>query len=154
RALSTVTRLLANDAGDKVTGVEYYDSKKEKQTQEASVVILAAWAAQNPRLMLNSATDKHPKGLANSSGLLGKYMMAHYASGTWALFDDDVEPHMGTVGAQFMSYDRYDKTSKKNAFGSTFIVVGTALKTSDLGGFANARLDLFGQRLADFMQRA
>ena len=112
--------------------------------QEASVVILAAWAAQNPRLMFNSATDKHPKGLANSSGLLGKYMMAHYASGTWALFDEDIENHMGTVGAQYMSYDRYDKTSKKGAFGSTYIVAGTALKTSDLGGFANARLDLFG----------
>ena len=67
-------------------------------------------------------------------------MMAHYASGTWALFDEDVEPHMGTVGAQYMSYDRYDKTSKQGAFGSTYIVAGTAFKTSDLGGFANARL--------------
>jgi len=147
RALSTVTRVLTNDAGNKVTGVEYYDARKEKQVQEARVVILAAWSAQNPRLMMISATDKHPKGLANSSGLLGKYMMAHYASGTWALFDEDVEPHMGTIGAQYMSYDRYDKTSKKGAFGSTYIVAGTALKTSDLGGFANARIDLFGQPL-------
>ena len=39
--------------------------RSEKQVQEASVVVLAAWSAQNPRLMLNSATDKHPKGLAN-----------------------------------------------------------------------------------------
>ena len=61
-ARSTVTRVLTNAAGSKVTGVEYYDDKKEKQVQEASVVVLAAWAAQNPRLMLNSATDKHPKG--------------------------------------------------------------------------------------------
>ena len=154
RAFSTVTRVLTNAAGNKVTGVEYYNAKKEKQVQEASVVILAAWAAQNPRLMMISSTDKHPKGLANSSGLLGKYMMAHYASGTWALFDEDVEPHMGTVGAQYMSYDRYDKTSHKGAFGSTYIVAGTAFKTSDLGGFANARLDLFGPKLAEFMQRA
>ena len=145
---------MTNEAGDKVTGVEYFDSKKERQVQEASVVVLAAWAAQNPRLMLNSASDKHAKGLANSSGLLGKYMMAHYASATWALFDEDVEPHMGTVGGQYMSYDRYDKTSKKGAFGSTYILAGSAFKTSDLSGFANARIDLFGQRLADFMQRA
>src|SRR5258708_23179931 len=61
---------------------------------------------------------------------------------------------MGTVGGQYMSYDRYDKTSKKGAFGSTYIVAGTAFKTSDLSGFANARLDLFGQPLADFMQKA
>ena len=108
------------------------------------MVVLAAWAAQNPRLMLNSATDKHAKGLANSSGLLGKYMMAHFSSGTWALFDEDVQNYMGTIGAQFMSYERYGKTSQKGAFGSSFITAGSALKTSDLGGFANARLDLFG----------
>jgi choline dehydrogenase-like flavoprotein len=154
RARSTVTRVLANQAGDKVSGVEYYDDRKERQVQEASVVVLAAWAAQNPRLMLNSATDKHPNGLANASGLLGKYMMAHFASGTFAMFDEDVETHMGTTGSQYMSYDRYDKTSHKGAFGSTFIIAGTAQKTSDLGGIANARLDLFGPELHAFMQRA
>jgi len=154
RPLSTVTRVLTSGDGKRATGVEYYDARKEKQVQEASVVVLAAWAAQNPRLLLNSATDKHPNGLANTSGLLGKYMMAHYASGTWAIFDADVENHMGTVGAQYMSYDRYGKTSQKGAFGSTYIVAGSALKTSDLSGFANARLDLFGPALAEFMRRA
>src|ERR1700730_4584340 len=154
RARSTVTRVLTNAAGTKVTGVEYYDAKKERQVQEASVVVLAAWAGQNPRLMLNSATDRHPAGLANKSGLLGKYMMAHFSSGTWALFDEDVEPHMGTVGAQYMSYERYSKTSQKGAFGSSFITCGSALKTSDLAGFANARPDLFGPELHAFMQRA
>src|SRR5262252_6054813 len=154
RALSTVTRVLTNAQGNKVTGVEYYDAKKERQVQEASVVVLAAWSAQNPRLMLNSATDKHAKGLANSSGLLGKYMMAHFSSGTWAMFDEDIQNHMGTTGSQFMSYDRYGKTSQKGAFGSSFITAGSAQKTSDLGGFANARLDLFGPDLAAFMKRA
>ena len=31
---------------------------------------------------------------------------------------------MGTIGAQFMSYERYGKTAHKGAFGSTFIVAG------------------------------
>jgi choline dehydrogenase-like flavoprotein len=154
RAWSTVTRVLTNAKGDRVTGVEYFDAKRERQVQEASVVVLAAWAAQNPRLMLNSSTDKHPRGLANASGLLGKYMMAHFASGTWAIFDEDVENHMGTVGAQFMSYDRYAKDSHKGAFGSTYINAGTAMKTSDLAGSANARTDLFGPPLAAFMKSA
>jgi len=116
--------------------------------------VLAAWSAQNPRILLNSATDKHAKGLANGSGLVGKYVMCHFSSGTWALFDEDMQSYLGTTGAQLMSYDRYDKTSRKGAFGSSFIVAGTALKTSDLGGFANARLDLFGPDLATFMKRA
>src|SRR5207248_5714933 len=143
-----------NKEGTKASCVEYYDAARERHTQPASVVVLAAWSAQNPRLLLNSATPKHPKGLANASGLVGKYMMCHFASGTWALFDEDVQNHMGTTGAQFMSYDRYPKTSHKGAFGSTFIVAGSALKTTDLGGFANARLDLFGPELHAFMRRA
>jgi choline dehydrogenase-like flavoprotein len=154
RPLSTVTRVLSNDAGTRVTGVEYYDRNGERQVQEASAVVLAAWAAQNPRIMLNSATVKHANGLANSSGLVGKHMMTHFASGTFAIFDEDVQNHMGTTGAQYMSYDRYDKTSHKNAFGSSFIVAGFAIKTNALAGFANTRLDLFGPELDVFMRRA
>jgi choline dehydrogenase-like flavoprotein len=156
RPHSTVTRVLTNAAGDKATGVEYYDAKREKQVQEASVVVLAAWSAQNPRLMLNSATDKHAHGLANTSGLLGKYMTAHFSSGTSAIFDEDLQPYMGTIGAQYFSYDRYDKNAHKakGAFGSTFIVAGTAQKYSGLGGVANSRGDLFGPELVAFMKRA
>ena len=156
RAHATVTRVLTNPKGDKVTGVEYFDAAKERQVQEASVVVLAAWAAQNPRLMLNSATDQHAKGLANASGLVGKYLTAHFASGTSAIFDDDLQPYMGTTGAQYFSYDRYDKNAHKakGAFGSTFIVAGSAQKYSGLGGVANSRGDLFGPELAAFMQRA
>jgi choline dehydrogenase-like flavoprotein len=151
RALSTVTRVLTNQDGTRVTGVEYYDANKQRQVQEASVVVLAAWSAQNPRILLNSATDKHPHGLANSNELVGKYMMTHHIAGTWALFDEDITPHMGTVGAQYMSYDRYAKTSYPGAFGSSFIVTGAAMKTND---FALARADLFGAELAAFMKRA
>ena len=156
RAHATVTRVLTNPKGDKVTGVEYFDAAKERQVQEASVVVLSAWAAQNPRLMLNSSTDQHAKGLANASGLVGKYLTAHFASGTSAIFDEDLQPYMGTTGAQYFSYDRYDKNAHKakGAFGSTFIVAGSAQKYSGLGGVANSRGDLFGPELAAFMQRA
>ena len=99
RAWSTVTRVLTDASGNKVTGVEYYDRKHEKQFQPASAVVLAAWGGQNPRLLLNSAAGKHANGLANSGGLVGKYVMTHFASGTNAMFDEDVETPMGTIGA-------------------------------------------------------
>ncbi len=151
RALCTVTRVLTNPQGTRVTGVEYYDDKKQKQVQEANVVVLAAWAGQNPRIMLNSATDKHAKGLANANGLVGKYMMAHTIAGVAAMFDEDIQNHLGTIGAQYMSYDRYPKTSRKSAFGSAYIAVGAAQKTHD---FANSRPDLIGPELHTFMKRA
>jgi choline dehydrogenase-like flavoprotein len=151
RARSTVTRVLTNPAGTVVTGVEYFDANRQRQVQEASVVILAAWSAQNPRLLLNSATDKHPNGLANANGLVGKFMMTHHIAGVSALFDEDITPHLGTVANQYLSYDRYAKTSTPGAFGSTFIVLGAAKKTND---YANARSDLFGPELHEFMKRA
>ena len=78
RPFSYVTRVLTNDQGDRVTGVEYYDDKHEKQVQEASAVVLAAYSAEIPRIMLNSATDKHPKGLSNKNELVGKYLMTPF----------------------------------------------------------------------------
>ncbi len=151
RPFSTVTRVLTNADGTRATGVEYYDAKRERQVQEASVVVLAAWAGQNPRILLNSATDKHDKGLANRNGLVGKYMMTHHIANSWAIMDEDVKPYMGTLGAQLMSFDRYSKTTEPKAFGSTYIVAGTSFKAHD---FAGCRPDLFGAALAAHMKRA
>ncbi len=61
RGLSTVTRILTDASGKKATGVEYYDAQHGKHVQPASVVIAASWAAQNPRLLLNSANRQAPE---------------------------------------------------------------------------------------------
>src|SRR3989454_6254187 len=63
RARSTVTRVLTNQQGTKVTGVEYSDAATQRPAPPSSAVVLAAWSGQNPRLLLNSATGKHAKGL-------------------------------------------------------------------------------------------
>jgi choline dehydrogenase-like flavoprotein len=152
RAFSTVTRVLTNAQGTRVTGVEYVDDKKERQTQDASVVVLAGYASQNPRLLFNSATDKHPKGLANANGLVGKYTMAHAGATVAAVFDEDLQNHMGSFGYQFVSYDRHPKNSRKAAFGSTFWNTGAAQKPTDARGIANVRTDLFGAALDEFLK--
>jgi choline dehydrogenase-like flavoprotein len=154
RPWSAVTRVLTNARGDRVTGVEYYDRRKEKQFQPATVVVLAAWSAQNPRILLNSGTGKHAKGLANSSALVGKYMMTHFSSGTWAIFDEDVQNHLGTTGAQYMSYDRYARRSHKGAVRQHVHRGRVRLERRRHRGFANARPDLFGPDLHAFMKRA
>jgi choline dehydrogenase-like flavoprotein len=152
RPFSTVTRVLTNAQGDHVTGVEYYDDKKQRQVQEASAVMLGAYAAEIPRIMLNSKTDKHPQGLSNRNGLVGKYLMCHTGASIWAIFDEPVDNHMGTTATQFMSYERYAKDIHKKGFGSAFYIMGNALKLN--AGVAGARPDLFGPQLTDFMKRA
>lgn len=70
-----VKTVLTDDKGQ-VTGVSYIDKKTGQEHQlTAKVVILAASACESARLLLNSKTPKHPQGLANSNGQVGKNLM-------------------------------------------------------------------------------
>ncbi|HET9743687.1 MAG TPA: GMC family oxidoreductase [Terriglobales bacterium] len=60
----------------RVTGVHYYDEKNFEHFQKARAVIVSGYAIETPRLLFNSACPGHEHGLANSSGTLGKYLMA------------------------------------------------------------------------------
>ena len=44
--------------------------------QRARAVIVCGYAIETPRLLLNSACPGHEHGLANSSGTVGRYLMA------------------------------------------------------------------------------
>lgn len=56
-------------------GVVYIDkvSRAEKRV-DAHVVVLAASACESARILLNSTSARFPHGLANSSGVVGKYI--------------------------------------------------------------------------------
>ena len=57
--------------------------------------------------------------------------MAHAGATVSAIFDEDLQNHLGSFGYQFVSYDRHPKTSRKGAFGSTFWNTGAAQKPTD-----------------------
>ncbi|CAH9050485.1 2-methyl-1,2-propanediol dehydrogenase [Pseudoalteromonas sp. CIP111854] len=76
-----VKSVTVNDEG-KVTGVTYVNKMSSlAQTIHADVVILAASACESARILLNSKHNKHPKGLANSSGQVGRNLMD--STGAW-----------------------------------------------------------------------
>ncbi len=71
-----MVKMVTTDDNGKVTGVSYIDKKTGTEHQlKARVVILAASACESARLLLNSKSAKHPQGLANSSGQVGKNLM-------------------------------------------------------------------------------
>jgi choline dehydrogenase-like flavoprotein len=72
-------RLLTNGAGRAVEAVEV-ERNGELQRVEAPIVIVACGAVNSAALLLRSATEKHPNGLGNSSGLVGRRYMAHLAT--------------------------------------------------------------------------
>jgi choline dehydrogenase-like flavoprotein len=57
------------------TGVSYVDVKTgQEMSVRAKVVVLAASACESARLLLNSKSPRHPNGLANGSGAVGRYL--------------------------------------------------------------------------------
>jgi choline dehydrogenase-like flavoprotein len=57
------------------TGVSYIDKTTgEDRHVRARIVVLAASACESARLLLNSQSSAFPQGLANSSGVVGKYL--------------------------------------------------------------------------------
>ena len=70
-----MARAVTTDAKGLATGVSYVDKKTGKEvTVRARVVVLAASACESARILLNSKSPRHPQGLANSSGVVGKYL--------------------------------------------------------------------------------
>ena len=97
-----------SDNSGKVTGVSYYGVDRSDNTIEADLVILAPFIYDNVRLLLLSKTEKFPNGLANSSGHVGKHIMAHIGARAFAAFDDrHVNVYMGP-SAQKNSLDDYN----------------------------------------------
>jgi choline dehydrogenase-like flavoprotein len=57
------------------TGVSYVNKKDMQEYQvNGRTVVLAASACESARLLLNSKSQRHPNGLANSSGVVGRYL--------------------------------------------------------------------------------
>ena len=72
-------RLITTPRGDRVESVEV-ERNGEVVRVGATIVVASCGAVNSAALLLNSASDAHPEGLANSSGLVGRHYMAHLAT--------------------------------------------------------------------------
>ena len=78
RTDAVASHVLTDSASGKANGVAYIDrNTREAREVRAKVVMLCASTLESTRLLLNSA----PGGLANSSGVLGRYLMDHIYKG-------------------------------------------------------------------------
>ena len=74
-----VTRLETSASGREVTRVAVErDGRREEYA--ASIVVVSAGAINSAALLLRSASDRHPAGLANGSGVVGRHYMGHVNS--------------------------------------------------------------------------
>jgi choline dehydrogenase-like flavoprotein len=91
RANCFVTRILT-DAKGRPDRVEYFDGRHQGHEQYADLIVVSCSATESARLLLNSASKFHPKGLGNSSGQVGRNLNDHTGADTFGIFDREI-PH-------------------------------------------------------------
>src|SRR5712691_2771749 len=84
-----VERLETDATGREITGV-VVNRDGRAETYRANVVVVSAGAVNSAALLLRSASDMHPDGLANASGVVGRNYMCHINS---ALIAISIEPN-------------------------------------------------------------
>jgi choline dehydrogenase-like flavoprotein len=85
---ATAVKLDTNDAGTEVTAV-VVERGGETERYSGDLVVLACGAANTAALLLRSAGDRHPNGLANGSDQVGRNYMFHASQAVLALSRDE-----------------------------------------------------------------
>src|SRR5882672_1224024 len=115
RPESFVTRVEIEKRG-RATGVAYFDREGREHFQKARAVVLSANGGETPRLLLMSANASFPHGLANSSGLVGKYLMFNYTARALAVFEHELN-EFKSVQVTRILHDFYDSDPKRGFYG-------------------------------------
>ncbi len=135
----------------RATGVHYH-REGEWHFQKARNVVVAGYAIETPRLLLNSANSEFPDGLANSSGLVGRNLMAQLnqaASGTVA---EEIRAYKAPPSIAITEHWNYTDEGKDYHGGWCYMSEGD-LPVSRAKTLAGAR-GLWGQGLLDQMARS
>lgn len=104
----------------RVQGVLYYDREGREHFQRAKVVIVAGYAVETPRLLLNSACSGFETGLANSSGTLGLFLMAQAGNVILGRFSEPIRMYKAPP-AHAMTEEFYE-TDRRRDFARGFAI--------------------------------
>jgi choline dehydrogenase-like flavoprotein len=105
-----VSRLETDQPGRTVTGV-YVTRNGREERYSADIVVVACGALSSALLLLRSASDSHPKGLANGSDQVGRNYMRHNQSILMALMrepDDTVFQKTLAISDYYFGSDDWD----------------------------------------------
>ncbi|HJQ22789.1 MAG TPA: GMC family oxidoreductase [Blastocatellia bacterium] len=115
RPLSYVRKIKIDKRG-RAVGVIYFDDKKQEILQRARAVVICANGAETPRLLLMSKSNLFPQGLANSSGLVGRYLMFNGGAFAGSLFEQPLNEFKSVVVSRIV-HDFYDTDPKRGFYG-------------------------------------
>ena len=102
----TFVEKLVTDASGKVITQVHANHQGQKEIYSGDLIVVSCGAINSAALLLRSANDKHPNGLANSSGVVGRHYMCHNNTAMLAL---SKEPNPTQFGKTFAVNDFYFK---------------------------------------------
>ena len=130
RTHARVEQITLDEQG-RANGAVYINLRTgERQLQRASLVVLCANGLGTPRLLLLSANAQHPDGLANSSGLVGRYLMHHAYAENTMIFADPIDGFTGAYGAPILSQEFYDTEVERGFVNGFTFQIGRGMTAS------------------------
>lgn len=87
---NAVVYRIEHDAQGRIAAVHYFDPDKGTHRVTGKTFVLAANGIESPKLLLLSASDKYPNGLANSSGMVGRNLMDHPSTSITFYADEEL----------------------------------------------------------------
>ncbi|HEX4739569.1 MAG TPA: GMC family oxidoreductase [Allosphingosinicella sp.] len=121
RDLAMVGRIEMKDG--RATGLLYHREGRWRR-QKARHVVVAGYAIETPRLLLNSACPYFPDGLANDEGLVGTHLMCHSGPGVWGYLDEEIRSYKAPPCMAVTEHWNYDDTGKDFHGGYAFMSQG------------------------------
>jgi choline dehydrogenase-like flavoprotein len=123
--LKTRTRVaeVVVDTRGRASGVRYFDSNGRRNEDFARVVVICCNGVGTPRLLLNSTSGRFPRGLGNSSGLVGTHFMTHPGRFVQGVFAEPLDGHLGPMGNPLYSQEFYE-TDRQRSFVRGYTLVG------------------------------
>jgi choline dehydrogenase-like flavoprotein len=112
-----------HDSGGRITGVRYHRQGRW-HFQRARNVVVAGYAIETPRLLLNSASGRYPDGLGNSSGLLGRNLMVQANQAVWGVLDREVRSYKGPPSLAITEHWNYTDRGKDFFGGYSYMSQG------------------------------
>jgi len=109
-------RKIELDAKGRAIGAIYFDQHGKENLQRAKAVIVSSNGAETPRLLLMSKSNRFPQGLANSSGLVGKYLMFNTDTIVQGTFEHPLNEYKSIEVTRIM-HDFYEIDPKLGFYG-------------------------------------
>lgn len=108
----------------KVKSVIYFNPEGKEDEICARAIVVAGNAVETPRLLLLSKSQRFPNGLANTSGLVGKYFTSHFGAVVEGRFSEPLYNWRGMPAGA--SIQDFFQTNTRNNFARGWVIESTA----------------------------